>query len=1603
MICSKLFHDAPIGDTWYRSTVVTQGSVLQHRYEILRPLGQGAAASTFLAKDLLRHDLVALKLLRSNDPSLTSALRTEFAFLSGRHHPHLSHVRDLAFCRLGNQPRLFYTADFIQGLNLRDWAKGRSEREILPPLADVLDALHFLHRLRIRHGDVKPENILVGDDGRGVLIDLGCARPFGECGDSVAGTASYMAPEVMQGGLATGAADLFSFGVTLKALLGNASSRHLAALHKRLTHADPAKRPCEAVEVREALGFPNVSVGPPQGRLDRIVGRDQPMQDFRNALDALHEGRSFPRCLYLHGPDGSGRTRLIHEMKWEAQLRGDVVEGWASDPDAVTRMLARAVDRTSLRADVTGILESRRRMKDAGPRVLVMDDVHALHGTQAALLEAWLRMAETTDPFLLLLAGREASMISSPAMHRVSLGPLDAESLASWTQGRLGPTATAHLLRLSGGFPADVEVLLGRVLSGDLRESDLRTARADIVPASGRRVSTLPVEVLRPLAWLALAPLETHELCRLAGCDRPLLSSLQAEGWIRTDGPTWRLLRASDGVAVLSRLEAKEVAAIHRKLADKVQDVPARAHHLARAGDWNRAGQLLSEARYAIPKDPQAWRPVAEALDSPLVPLSIAILCARTLRLCGDLRGAKARLARVLRTRPRASDRADCRREAACCYLAAGQLTRAALAVRKGLSVAEDKEQTAALLEIGCRVGIQRGHYDAVVKDASRGIALTGAADLRARLEESLGLALSYLGQGTKAQQVLQRAAQSASNLPPRDRVRILSYEAITHYREGDLPSAVEGYQKAYDLAEEHGLADHMASTAMNLGTAYQQQGSWGQALDAYERGLQIARAIGKENTLRTLQLNRANLYVSVGLFDRAKTTVATLGRDLPGAPRDFGYVQASVVALEAEVLGANRQLREADEAFSKASGLFRQQGARREVREMALQRAALAISQGQLDRADTLLQEGLPQDSGPADLRARGYGLCAELALAKRHSEHALRCAQNCLEAARTSAQPPLEAEAHGLLARVYEVQAARQLAHDHRQEARRLWERIAVGLPESLRPQFWDHPLRASLRPPNPQPESRPHRSQHDLVRILEINRRLNSSLSVDEVLACTLDAAIELSQAERGFLLVRATDKRKKLEVAVARNLDRERIGRSHLKFSRGIAEDVVRTGQPVSTTDALTDDRFRSNASVHAMRLRSVVCVPVAAPDGVLGAIYLDHRFQRDCFGADVLELLSAFADQAAIALRNARLHADLERRTLALEAEQRRVQSLLQGQAQEIDRLSSEVRTRQEALEFRYDYSTIVGDSEPMRAVFRLLDRVTDTNIDVLVQGESGTGKELVARALHYNGPRRGASFQSVNCAALPENLLESELFGVVRGAYTGADRDRKGLLVAARGGTLFLDEVGEMSLAMQAKLLRVLQERRVRPVGSNQEIEVDLRLVCATNRRLREEVAAGRFREDLYYRIAVVEITLPPLRERREDIPILCSHFLAQAAAAMGRDPMPLGADALREIMRHPLPGNVRQLDNLLRRACVMAAGPRIRAVDLDLAVPRASQPPRTSLPADRESYRQEESRRILQALQEHKWNVSAAARSLGIPRNTFYRKLRKYRIHGPS
>ncbi len=321
------------------------------------------------------------------------------------------------------------------------------------------------------------------------------------------------------------------------------------------------------------------------------------------------------------------------------------------------------------------------------------------------------------------------------------------------------------------------------------------------------------------------------------------------------------------------------------------------------------------------------------------------------------------------------------------------------------------------------------------------------------------------------------------------------------------------------------------------------------------------------------------------------------------------------------------------------------------------------------------------------------------------------------------------------------------------------------------------------------------------------------------------------------------------------------------------------------------------------------------------------------------------------------------------------------------------RLEEENRRLRAELERKYH---ILGDSVPMKALRQLIALTAPTASRVLIYGESGTGKELVARALHAQSPRSGRAFVEVNCAALPEELIESELFGHVRGSFTGATENKTGKFQKADGGTLFLDEVGDMSLKTQAKVLRVLEEQRVEPVGSTEPVPVNARVIAATNKRLEEEIGRGTFREDLFYRLNVIPVSVPPLRERPEDVPVLSAHFLSEYSQAYGRKPKQLTSAAIAVLLRYPWPGNVRELKNVIERLVIMCPEDSIEPQHLPPELFRgAARAPQSNLATLQEARSAYEREFILRKLEENQWNMTRTAEALGLERSHLYRKMK--------
>lgn len=531
---------------------------------------------------------------------------------------------------------------------------------------------------------------------------------------------------------------------------------------------------------------------------------------------------------------------------------------------------------------------------------------------------------------------------------------------------------------------------------------------------------------------------------------------------------------------------------------------------------------------------------------------------------------------------------------------------------------------------------------------------------------------------------------------------------------------------------------------------------------------------------------------------------------------------------------------------------------------------------------------------------------------------------------------------------------------------------------------------------------------RGAQDLVTFLQIARALNEEKDLARLLTQIVDAGIQISGAERGFLLLGQGDEH---SVEVARNFAQEEVLSPEFKISRTIAKRVMASGIAELTTNAQEDDRFRDLQSVADLRLRSVLCIPIRIQGEVAGVIYVDNRLQQQVFQEREKTLLMSLSDHAGTAITNARAMEELRSKGLELQAALGRVDQLngaLKGQLQETTSELSQIREEISGLGLRskYDYKQIVGNGGAMRAVFALLDKYIEAEDPVLITGDSGTGKELVARAIYTHSNRSDQAFVSENCAALPEALLESELFGYVRGAFTGANSNKKGMLESADGGVLFLDEIGDMALDLQKKLLRVLQEGEVRPLGSQTTIKVDVRLICATNRNLEQMVHESEFREDLYYRLAVLPVHLPPLRDRKEDIPQLVKRFLGDLQTeTQGR--VRVSPDAMEKVVGYSWPGNVRELQNEIRRAAILCDG-IILETHLSSHVregrrgPGAVQHDDGLVPSERgttlpEMVRSVEIREIQKAFDRAQANKSRAADLLGLSRFALQRKVEKY------
>ncbi|MBI4722033.1 MAG: tetratricopeptide repeat protein [Candidatus Stahlbacteria bacterium] len=817
-------------------------------------------------------------------------------------------------------------------------------------------------------------------------------------------------------------------------------------------------------------------------------------------------------------------------------------------------------------------------------------------------------------------------------------------------------------------------------------------------------------------------------------------------------------------------------------------------------------------------------------------------------------------------------------------YLAKADYDKALTIAFKGLRIVMKCKDLPGMEKIYHNLGticLRKGKWDKAIQYFSKSLELKEKIDNlpgKAASYNNFGVVYSMRGNFAEALEYYKKGFEICKKI--RDPIGIArGYKnlGIICYQQGNLTEAEDYYKKSLEIEERIGDNIGLSASYNNIGLIYIQQRRWEEAVNYFNHSLEIKEKLKDIGGIAGCYNNLGSVYKSKGDWDSAAQYYQK-SFDLKEKIGDSVGIANSLINLgtiyinKGESEKALYSLEEAKKIGSKIGSKKIVSGAYQSLGLFYLNRKDIEEAlKYNMDALKLVIELGNRLDEGII-LRtlAKVYQLKKDNVTAE---EHLLKSIEVLKETA-------IEVELAQSYMEIGELKRKTGNTKDsinYLGKAKEIFEEL--GMEEELEEVKSISKLYVSK----------------DLIGIYQISSIINSILDYRELLNKVMDVAIETLEAERGVLIIKdkETDE---LKIEVICGVEKNNI-RDATLISESIVKDVALKGNSLITTDAGTDSRFYNRKSIIDYHITSVLCVPLKIKEETIGAIYLDHHSVSNIFDQESLSFLTAFANLSAVAIENARLHEKLQQENVYL---------------------------RQEAEE-KYRFENIVGKSKEMKKMYRLLEKVIDTSTNVLLEGETGTGKEIVARTIHYSGPRREKKFIPVDCATIPHTLFEGELFGYIKGTFTGAINDKNGLFIEANEGTLFLDEITNISLELQAKLLRVLQEGEVRRLGEQKYRKVDVRIIAATNTDLKKEVDEGRFRADLYYRLNVIVIKLPPLRERREDIPLLAHHFLDKYAKKMDKKISGFSEGGMKLLFDYDWQGNVRELEHQIERAVTLA------------------------------------------------------------------------------
>ncbi|MBI4482549.1 MAG: sigma 54-interacting transcriptional regulator [Acidobacteria bacterium] len=797
-------------------------------------------------------------------------------------------------------------------------------------------------------------------------------------------------------------------------------------------------------------------------------------------------------------------------------------------------------------------------------------------------------------------------------------------------------------------------------------------------------------------------------------------------------------------------------------------------------------------------------------------------------------------------------------------------------------------------------------------------------------------------------------------------------------YEEGDFVEAIQCAEQALEIQRKIGDRRGMTISCINLSNSYCKQGLHDRALEFLQEALRISdlhlhdrflqseieKDLGQNHYYRGEYARALELFQSsLALAEKSQTPEARfqnllwlariyLQLDQLEQAERFLDLAAQAAALPREQIEVNlhrarwwRRRGDLQEARSALEKLITESSRLRIpflIAEVALELAEVCLEMRDLEAAEIQLRRSLQLSGEKNFAHAQVRTLIARARVAGSHG-HASAAEEDCRQAWELSERirfPEGAWEALALWASL-EARQNRPAAQDRWKRAEACLRDCSLSWPEAYREAAVKRRLESFPVPVGPDPQGLEQDRSHFLT-LFQVSKILTSILSLDELVERILEVVLETVNGERAALFLVDASGQPELR------LMRDWMGalKPHeAPVSTSVVAHVAESLQPLISTDTDSDPRLKDRRSIIDLGIRMVLCLPICLQEKLLGVLYLDRRTARGQFAEKDIDLLNSLCNLFAVALENARLHEMLRQENLSLKEE----------------------------VESRFKYDRIIGKSLPMLELYRRLDTISRADANVLILGESGTGKELVARAIHFHSPRKNRRFVAVDCGGLPEPLIESELFGHRKGAFTGAGGDKMGLFELADGGTVFLDEIGNMPKALQAKLLRVLQEREVRRLGENLSRKIDVRIIAATHQNLQAMMQRGEFREDLYYRLNVLQVQLPPLRERGQDTVFLAFYFLKQLNEKHNTAKT-LSRELQGWLESYTFPGNVRELENLIAAAYYTSSSNQIDARDLPVSTPtHAPSPPS---PAEAPDHQAEELFSTLLSQRGNFWNV---------------------------